>query len=258
MNSYQNTAMLYDLDERDIVKDDIAFFMDYARAAGGEILEIACGTGRVTIPLARAGYSIAGIDLSSEMLGRLRAKLENESLSVSERVTLLETDMTDFQLDKKFPLIIIPFRSFQLLTENDQPEKCLSSISSHLTDDGLFIVTAFKPYAVLDESWVKPESEDWVKVDPMSGAKVRRTNIKRRIDLINQVTYPELLYYVEDSEGQEQVYVDKLAMKYYYEEQLRNLLLTAGFSIIDEYGYYDRRPIDKGPELLYVCKKGRR
>ncbi|WP_373232203.1 class I SAM-dependent methyltransferase [Cohnella sp.] len=208
MNSYRNTAQLYDLDEREIVKDDISFYMDFANKAGGEILEVACGTGRVTIPLARAGYDITGVDLSSDMLSRLRAKLEQEPIAVRKRVDLYQADMTEFQLDRLFPLLIIPFRSFQLLTEELQPEKCLNRISSHLTDEGIFIVTAFKPYAVLDESWVQPESEDWIKVVPISGTKVRRTNIKRRIDLKNQVTYPELLYYIEDSEGHEKVYIE--------------------------------------------------
>lgn len=73
---------------------------------------------------------------------------------------------------------------------------------------------------------------------------------------MNQVNYPELVYYIEDSDGLEQVFTDKLAMKYYYEDQLRTLLRSNGFSIVSEFGYYDRRPISEGPELIFVCKKG--
>jgi SAM-dependent methyltransferase len=254
-NTYRSTSHLYDLDDRPIVKDDIPFYLDYANRIGGDILEIACGTGRVTIPLARAGFNVTGLDLSSDMLERFREKLLNEEKKVKDRVTQLEADMTSFEMNKRFPFIMIPFRAFQLLTGDGQREACLRNVHRHLTDDGLFIVTAFKPYGLLDESWVQPEKEDWIREDSMTGITVRRTNSKRRIDLINQITYPELIYYVKDREGNISIYVEKLAMKYFYEEQLRELLQSAGFNIVDAFGYYDKRTISEGPELIFVCKR---
>lgn len=98
LNNYRDTSHLYELDDRDIVKDDIPFYLEHAQLANGEILEIACGTGRVTIPLAQAGCRVTGIDLSSYMLNRLHNKLEREPAAVSERVNLLEADMTNFEL----------------------------------------------------------------------------------------------------------------------------------------------------------------
>jgi ubiquinone/menaquinone biosynthesis C-methylase UbiE len=254
-NKYQQTSHLYDLDERGIVKDDIPFYLDYAKQTGGQILEVACGTGRVTIPLARAGYRITGFDLSINMLNQLRSKLQAEQDKTKDRIEIFQADMTNFNFGKKFPFIMIPFRAFQLLADHNQQLDCLDRIKDHLTDDGIFILNVFKPYSILDESWVQPEVEDWSLIDPKTGLKVRRTHVRRKIDIKEQVTYPELKYYVEDDEGKENCYIEKLAMKYYYEEQLRKLLISRGFNITEQFGYYDKRSINDGPEMIFICKK---
>lgn len=238
LNRYRNTSHYYDLDDRPIVKDDIPFYLEYARRMNGEILELACGTGRVTIPLAQAGYSVTGIDLSADMLDRLEEKLEREHKDVQERITVLQADMSNFSCDRSFPLIMIPFRAFQLLTDKEQQRDCLKNVREHLTDDGLFIVHVFMPYQTLDESWVQPEKEDWVKLDPASGCEIRRTNIKRSIDLQNQITYPALIYDVKTPDGQVSTYEEQLVMAYFYDHQLRELLMSEGFNIVNEYGLF--------------------
>jgi SAM-dependent methyltransferase len=254
-NNYNHIARFYDMDDRKMLKDDIVFYMKHAERIEGEILEIACGTGRVTIPLARAGFKVTGFDLSLDMVREFETKLIKETEEVQERVTLFQADMTQFKLDQKFAMIIIPFRAFQLLTEVEQISKCLINIKNHLTDDGIFIVNTYKPYSHLDETWVKPEMEDWTIADTNTGVTIRRTNIKRHIDVFKQVNYPELIYYVTDAEGNEETFIEKLAMKYYYEDQLRELLLEHEFKIIETFGYYDERPIQQGPELIFICKK---
>ncbi|MCR8631793.1 class I SAM-dependent methyltransferase [Paenibacillus radicis (ex Xue et al. 2023)] len=254
-NKYKNTAHLYDLDPRNIVNDDINFYINYALRINGEILEIACGTGRVTLPLARAGYKITGIDLSEDMIAVLNEKLLKEEKGTRELVEVFIADMTNFDLGKKFPLIIIPFRAFQLLTEMDQQNSFFDRIKEHLTMDGIFIINTYKLSGQLDDSWVRPEKEDWVVEDPKSNTRVRRTHIQRAIDVSKQINYPELIYYVEEVSGRINKYVEKLAMKYYYEDQLRELLQLQGFKIEEELGYYDGRSINEGPELIFVCSQ---
>jgi ubiquinone/menaquinone biosynthesis C-methylase UbiE len=255
LNSYKNTAHLYDTDDRDIVKDDVNFYIKQAENNHGEILEIACGTGRVTLPLVRAGFNVDAFDLSSEMINEFIMKLNQESKEVQERIKLSQADMTDFNFNKKYRMIIIPFRSFQLLTETEQAIQCLTCIQHHLSEDGIFIIHAYRPNMHLDDSWVQPETEDWTKTDLNTGITIKRTHIKRRIDQINQITFPELIYYISDAEGKEEKFIEKLAMKYYYEEQLRELLISNGFKIVEEFGYFDERPIQDGPELIFICGK---
>lgn len=122
-----------------------------------------------------------------------------------------------------------------------------------LADEGVFIINTFKPYGVLDQSWVQDEKEDWTQFDPATKRTVRRTHIRRKIDTDNQITYPELIYYVNETDGTTTKHIEKLAMKYYYEHQLRDLLESNGFSIDEQYGYYDYRDIEEGPELIFVC-----
>jgi hypothetical protein len=163
--------------------------------------------------------------------------------------------MTEFNTNKRYHLIIIPFRAFQLLTMEEHTVKCLANIHRHLTDDGIFIINAYKPYMFLDESWVQPEKEDWTVVDTNTGITIKRTHIKKRIDLLNQINYPELYYYVTHPDGKQEIFTEKLAMKYYYEHQLKELLISSGFKIISEFGYYDERRIIEGNELIFGCVK---
>ena len=86
-----------------------------AQALGGPLLELGCGTGRLTLPLARAGHRIVGIDTAPHMLARCRTKLEAEPGPVRDRVTLVEADMTSFDLNEGFAQIHCPFGSFHHL-----------------------------------------------------------------------------------------------------------------------------------------------
>lgn len=254
-NRYLNTAMLYDLDQRDIVKADIPFYLALANKAEGDILELACGTGRITIPLIQAGHRVWGLDYSSRMLNRLQQKAAACTAEEQARLTVIEADMCDYQLPIRFPLIILPFRSFQLLTEPQQPLACLQRAHEHLADDGLFLLHLFRPYGRLDESWVCEEREDWTISDSENGTEVRRTQIRGSIDLARQIIYPTHTYYVRDKDGTETVHVEELAMRYYYEEQIRELLAEAKLQIVEEYGYFDHRPIHEGTEMIFLCKK---
>ncbi len=254
-NIFNVSANLYDLDERNVTLDDIPFYLEYASRVQGPVLELACGTGRVAIPITAAGHEVWGVDLSDPMLDRFRSKLAVLPSEVRERVHLLQSDMSDFNLERKFALIIIAFRSFQALTGAEKQKQCLARVREHLADDGIFIINVFRPFAMLDQSWVKEESLDWEVTDPETGILVRRTHIRKKIDPRKQIIYPELIYYLYKPDGSEEKIVEPLELKYYYEAQLRELLLANGFDIVEELGYYDRRPIIEGPELIFVCKR---
>ncbi|MFZ0321487.1 MAG: class I SAM-dependent methyltransferase [Candidatus Sulfotelmatobacter sp.] len=92
---------------------DLPFYLELAEQSPGPILEIACGTGRVLLPIARKGKEIHGVDNSLPMLTILREALTNEPAEFCRRVTLHEGDMRDFHLSSRYPLVIIPFRPMQ-------------------------------------------------------------------------------------------------------------------------------------------------
>src|ERR1017187_5775177 len=82
--------------------DDIQFYLDYCSATGGPVLELCCGTGRVTLALGKAGFDITGVDSNEKMLGVCRVKFRKESQDVRGRVELVVDDMRNFSLNKRF------------------------------------------------------------------------------------------------------------------------------------------------------------
>ena len=117
VDSYHVTAKYYDgaySAKQDLV--DLPFYLDLAEQSRGPILEIACGTGRVLLPIARKGIEIHGVDNSLPMLEILRHSLSGEPDSVRRRVVLHEADMRNFHLGVQYPLVIIPFRPCSICT----------------------------------------------------------------------------------------------------------------------------------------------
>src|SRR5690242_13252024 len=124
---------------------EIDFWVARARESGGPVLELACGTGRVSWPIARADIDIVGIDVSPAMLGRAEAKRAREAAEVAARARFLPGDMADFTLDERFALAIIPFRAFQALMTVEDQRRSLGCIHRHLKPDGRLIVDIFDP-----------------------------------------------------------------------------------------------------------------
>src|SRR4051812_38598954 len=108
-DSYAFVADLYDWVIPYRERSDIAFFVEAAKTAGGPVLEVGCGTGRVLIEMARADVEAVGLDLSTPMLAVCRDKLRQESASVQSRAQLVQADMRDFDLGRTFKLIMVPF-----------------------------------------------------------------------------------------------------------------------------------------------------
>ena len=254
VNTYKTTAKYYDSDNKDMLKDDIDFYIEYANKLTGKILELGCGTGRITIPIARAGHQIWGLDVSEPMLDVLWEKAKSESEITNANLNISIGDMRNFELNQKFKLIFIPFRTFQNLITDQEQKDCLKCCHDHLTDDGLFIVNVFKLLeGHLDESWVQPEQTDYETTE--NGIIIKRTHIREKVDLKNQIIYPELIYYVTDKNKNTKKYYEHLAMKYYSVDQLKELLQSNGFEIIDEFGYYDKCSLEDGGEIIFVCRK---
>lgn len=125
---------------------DVAFYLAAAQHCGGPILELGCGDGRLTIPLARAGYATAGIDVSHPMLTRCRRRLAAERPAVAERVSLLEADATALDLgDARFPLIVIPFNVLILMAERPRQRALLDVAARHLAPGGRVVLDVMNP-----------------------------------------------------------------------------------------------------------------
>ena len=255
-NLYLDIAPFYDLRTYVASFPDVPFFLDRTERAGGAVLELACGTGRVTIPLAEAGNEVWGIDLSEALLARLEKKRRALSDDAGRRLHIARADMCDFDLGRKFPLIIIPFRSIHVLPEPHRRDACLKCVREHLEPEGRFIITFLR--FELDESWVSPgEIPVEVLTDPETGRKVRFTSLRRSIDVENQVCESDQVFYATQPDGSEKRSVGPMRQTWFTDGQMRDLITSNGFEIVEEMGDYDGRPAAEGRELILVCKLSR-
>ena len=137
---YDSWADIYD-EVYSFVDYDINFYLQKASSIKGNILEIGCGTGRITIPLMENGANITGIDSSQKMIDMLGTKVANNKVPIK----IIKQDVRDLELAQKFSLVIFPYRGFQsLLTVEDQVN-ALNSLRNHLEPGGKLIITLFVP-----------------------------------------------------------------------------------------------------------------
>lgn len=136
---YDRVAHLYDAYVQS--EFDLAFFLEEAKRAGGPVLELMCGTGRVSLPLLEAGIDLTCVDSSAGMLEILRGKLRERRLSAE----VVEADVCKLSLGRQFDLIFIPFHSFAEIVDPAQQRQALQAIRAHLSPTGRFICTLHNP-----------------------------------------------------------------------------------------------------------------
>jgi SAM-dependent methyltransferase len=263
---YEDYALIADMYDhigpyRD--RPDVEFFVAAARAAGGPVLELGCGTGRVLLPTARAGIEITGLDLSRHMLDVCRRQVASEPDGVRSRIHVIEGDMRSFDLDRTFSLVTIPFRPFQhLLTVGDQLS-CLASVHRHLDDEGELIIDIFNPSL---DFLVRPLIGEVFGEEPEfttpDGRRIVRSHKILSHDRFAQVSRFELVYDVTHLDGRRERLSHEFPLRYFFRFELEHLLARAGFLVAHLYSDYDKGEYgSRYPgELLVVARKeaGRR
>ena len=127
-------------------RDDIAFYSRCASVFGAQdILEYGCGNGRITLPLARQGHRIHGVDLSQPMIDALDVRLRKESSEVRQRVSRVRADMRDKKLRRRFDLVLCTFNTFLHLYVREDVERFLSRVRAHLRPEGRFVFDTALP-----------------------------------------------------------------------------------------------------------------
>jgi SAM-dependent methyltransferase len=252
MPEYDAFSVCYDLLWGEM-KDDIPFYLGMAKETGGPVCELACGTGRVLLPIARAGFEVTGIDLSQAMLDKLQAKLEKEPREVQARVALKCADMRDYRFSQKFKLVFCAFNSFLHMMTTEDQLACLRSVREYLVDDGRLVINVFAPDH--RRLAMKKETETSVERDPETGRDMVVTNISKRDVATQSIEAWEAVDRISD-DGTVRRYPASYTLTWIHHREMHLLLRLAGYEVVSVYGEYDRRPYDYvSGRQIFVAKR---
>jgi ubiquinone/menaquinone biosynthesis C-methylase UbiE len=241
------------------MRDDIPFYVrqaEFANAAGQPVLELACGTGRVTIPIARAGCDVTGLDNSPAMLDIARRKAAAESVEIA----WFQGDMRTFKLDRQFGLIIIPYRSFLALLTVEDEKACLRCVHDHLLPGGRLALNFFNPSIVMMADWQTQRSgalQRFASLDDDKTGKRREYWQSNTYRTGEQLL--EHLRVIEELAPDGTVVSRRyrtLILRYLFRYEMEHLLSLTGFEVEHLYGWFDERAFsDDSGEMIWVARR---
>ena len=245
---------LYDLENADDPGFDLGFWTAVVESARPRrLLELACGTGRLTLPLARLGIAeeVVGVDSSAPFLETARERVDGEA------VTLVEGDMRRPPVDGPFDLVIVPFNSLAYLHATRDQLACLRAARELLRDGGTLGFDLVAPhYGFLLEA-ITPCPTSRIDADhratAMGVARVIRT-FSDTYDAATQTLHSVNRYEIHHADGRVELRVADLDWHMYFPAELELLLESAGFEVAERYGTYGREPWRSGsPQYLWTC-----
>lgn len=248
MNDYDKFARFYDLDTEDS-NDDLTFWEQLAHRTGGPVLEIGCGTGRVLVPLAKAGCSVVGVDLSPGMLAIAMEKVEIARLG--KRVELIQADGLELSLGQRFPLALVALNSFGHFAKAGEPQRLLDRLRAHLEPGGIVALDLTNPtpgaFGATDSTVI----HDYTRDGPTPGwqtVKLRsqwRSYVDQRLDV-------SCIYDEVGPAGEVRRTLAGYVLRYFYPNELRLLVERAGLVVEALYGSYDLDPLTDESDRLIV------
>lgn len=247
MPFYHHPVYLYDdVFRYDLVHGRFAdseafrFYRKQTELYGSPVLDLACGTGSLLIPLAESGVEITGIDISDKML----AECERKSKDRNTAVLALKGDMRCFDLSRKFKLVLIAGNSFQHLESDEDITNCLECIKRHLQPGGRLVIEVFNPFVPLlmrdsGKRYMVGEFENNILSEEMTYDPANRTSRvnwhfwDRITDSTTELTF---------------------STREFFPEEMDAIIQSHGFSIEDKFGDFDgSRFSETSPKQIIVA-----
>ncbi len=245
---YDRVAHLYDAYVQ--TDFDVPFFVKEAQKSHGPVLEPTAGTGRVSLPLLRAGIDLTCVDSSAAMLDILRDRLRTEELSAE----VICADMCNLSLDKRFALIFIPFHSFAELTDPAQQRQALQAIRAHLSPTGRFICTLHNPPVRL--KWVTGQRGKLGDF-PLPEGNILTVSSAETYDAVSECVDGTQFYEVRGWDGAILASMDvDLHFRLHSHYDFQSLVEAAGFVPVHLYGDYAYGPFEPetSPVMIWVLR----
>lgn len=226
--------------------EDIAFWKEYAAKSDGNILEMGAGTGRLTIPLAEAGYNVTALDNSPNMLKILRNKAGDIPISI------IESNMQSFSSNQKFSLIIFPYFSFQYLLTLEDQIQCLQNVKRVLHHSGRI---GFDIYPCVCEGSDSEEDNYLYTADFPEREEIISLKSSYNIDRLNLIKHWRDKYIVYDKYGKHHSFTHKISLKECEPDYFRLLTKQLDLKMVEQYGSFKKQPVKYSSEhIIYILK----
>lgn len=244
---YKVGDLVYDADIYDglnIYLSDLEFYKKWLpQNKDAKILELCCGTGRLTIPIAKDGYNISGVDYTPSMIERAKAKAFQSKL----KINFIEADIRTLNLQEKFDLIFIPFNSIHHLYKNENLFEVLKVVQNHLKEKGLFLLDCFNPNI---QYIVEKEREQQVIAEYTTNDE-RNVLIKQSMhyESATQINHIKWHYFINGEFHS----IQNMDMRLFFPQELDSYFKQAGFNVIHKFGDFTEEAFNNDSEKqIYV------
>ena len=250
MNSnYKVGDLIYDANIYDGMNthiDDLLFYKRWLpKNKNACILELCCGTGRLTIPIAEDGYNISGVDYTFSMLEQAKAKASEAGL----KIEFIEADIRTLDLQNKYDLIFIPFNSIHHLYLNEDLFKAFNTVKKHLKTGGRFLLDCFNP----NIQYIVEHEKKQIEVAAYTTKDGREILIKQlmRYERKTQINRIEWHYFINGKFDS----IQNLDMRLFFPQELDTYLDWNGFKIIHKFGNFEEEAFyDSSEKQIFVCQ----
>ncbi|WP_191567434.1 class I SAM-dependent methyltransferase [Metabacillus idriensis] len=233
----------------------IDFYKDFV-SVNNDVLDLGCGTGRLSFALAEKGANVTSIDISPGMIDKAKNKLKDMP-SISDRIHFVVSEATTFRTEKKFDFIFLSGGVFEYLLTPLQQEKALSNIKSLLKENGTLVFDIVTPPVILPYSKRISDGGNPVADGEESSTKEYKVNSWDvvRADHFKQIV--EVVCHFEVLDNSDKI-VDKKEFKflsrYTLPPEMKHLLEKEGFTVNNFYGDYHKSPFGRNSEfMIYQC-----
>jgi len=221
---------------------DIPYYAGVAAQAGGPILELACGTGRLTIPMVQVGGDVVGVDIVPAMIEQANAKKVQLFPAEQERIEFILGDMRHLRLDRKFKAVIIGFNTLMHLTEDEDLAATLDTVREHLDEDGKFYLDFHMPppgMPIRQDPNGRYDPQEMI--DPRDGRRYVVTE-NNQYDARQQITVLRFFYQEVDQDGQNigDEFIRTLRLRVIYPREMDLWLKNHGFEIVEDWDDFEK------------------
>ena len=220
---------------------DIPYYSGVAGAVGGPILELACGTGRLTIPMVQSGATVHGIDVAPAMIAQARRKRADLSVDQQARLSFEIADMRTAALGRSFAGVVLGFNTIMHMLTDEDLFAALRTAHDHLRPDGRFFLDLHTPLHELLTRSPHERYDPQQMIDPHTGERYVVTE-SSRYDPRHQINTMRFYYQAVDTEGRPtrpERYTE-VQLRVLFPRELDHWMTRAGFEVVEDWDDFER------------------